>query len=92
MPKAKGARGNGRPSLGGSKTAPPKKDDHATLAELGVSMRDKGQGFAGADIRSIGSLQRQGHPVGTVDSGNGLLRYAVFACLRKVSLFQMQTQ
>ena len=59
MPKAKGARGNGRPSLGGSKTAPPKKDDHATLAELGVSMRDKGQGFAGADIRSIAPANRE---------------------------------
>src|SRR6267378_631821 len=79
MPKARGTRGNGRPSLGGSKTAPPKKDDHATLAELGVSMRGKGQGFAGADIRPNGRLEPGGHPAGSPDSGNGLLRYAVCA-------------
>jgi hypothetical protein len=50
MPKARGTRGNGRPNLCGSKTAPAKKDYHATVAELGVSMRDKGQGLRSVPI------------------------------------------
>jgi hypothetical protein len=37
------------------------------------------QGFVGADIRSHGARRRQGHPAGSVDSGNGLLRYAICA-------------
>ena len=48
MPKAKGSGSNQHKDR--------KVTDPATLNELGVSMRDKGQGFAGADIRSLGSL------------------------------------
>jgi hypothetical protein len=50
------------------------------------------QGFAGADIRSLGARQREALPAGSADSGNGLLRCAVRACLKKALLFQMQTQ
>jgi hypothetical protein len=38
-----------------------------------------GQGFSGADIHSIGSHQREGLPVGSVDSAKCLLRYAIRA-------------
>jgi len=56
MPKAKGGAAKGVGRRG--KQCGPDADPHsaATLNELGVSMRDKGQGFAGADTRSIGGL------------------------------------
>jgi hypothetical protein len=38
-----------------------------------------GQGFSGADIRSIGSHQREGLPAGSLDSAKCLLRYAIRA-------------
>jgi hypothetical protein len=38
-----------------------------------------GQGFSGADIRSIGSHQRQGLPAGSADSAKCLLGYAIRA-------------
>jgi hypothetical protein len=40
-----------------------------------------GQGFAGADIRSIGARQWEDLPAGSADSANGLLRYAACAWL-----------
>jgi len=37
MAKARGTQGKGRPSLGGSENNPPKDDQPATLADLGIS-------------------------------------------------------
>jgi hypothetical protein len=37
------------------------------------------QGFAGADIRSLGARQWEGLPADSADSGNGFLRCAVRA-------------
>jgi hypothetical protein len=38
--KAKGTRGQGRPSLGGRETQPPKDGTPKTLAELGISKQE----------------------------------------------------
>jgi hypothetical protein len=40
MPKHEGAKGQGRPKIGGTKKEPPKKDQPPTYAELGIKKKD----------------------------------------------------
>ena len=55
MPKAEGTRGQGRPSLGGTRSAPPKSSS-ATYAELGL---DKKTAAVAQQLASLDSATRE---------------------------------
>jgi hypothetical protein len=57
-----------------------------------ASNSGQGEDSLGLISRSLGPANWNACQRGSADSGNGLLRYAVIACLKKAPLFRMQTQ